>query len=314
MAMNFWEAQRQARKKTAWFIFIFVFLTLAVAVGTEFALRNFDPEDYNTEIPIIGLIFLGITFLVAGYNYLMYKQFGGEYVAKSVGAYPAEVYANSPKVQRLLNIIEETAIATSLPVPPVYIIPANEINAFAAGTKPDNAIIAVTEGAIDRLTRDEMQGVIAHEFGHIYNADMLISMRLAAMVMGFFFVMYIGLRLLQFGPRREKEKGNPILLIAVILIIAGVITWFAGKILQAAVSRQREYLADASSVQFTRNPEGMISALKKLLQETQHDMPKQGGAYAHMYLDNHVSLFATHPPLEKRIAAIEGESGLSKAE
>lgn len=308
MVMNFWEAQRRARARTAWYVILFILLTVGVAIATELVLRSMDPEDYSSSAPIIGMAFLGITFVVAGYNYMMYKQFGGQYVAESVGAYEVDANSRNPRIRQLLNIVEETAIATALPIPPVYIIPANEINAFAAGTNPGNAIIAITEGALEKLNRDEIQGVIAHEFGHIYNADMLISMRLAAMIMGFFFVMYLGLRLLQFGPRREGDgKGSPIVLIAIVLMIAGVITWFAGKLLQAAVSRQREYLADASSVQFTRNPEGLVNALKKIGRENEHDMPKQGDAYSHMYLDSHTSLFATHPPLAKRIAAIEGK-------
>lgn len=309
MAMDFWAAQRRARKRTAVYIFLFILLTLAVAVGTEFALRTMDPEDYNTPVPVIGFAFLGITFLVAGYNYMMYKQFGGSYVAESVNARLVDPDTRNFKERQLLNIVEETAIATALPIPPVYIIPANEINAFAAGMHPDNAVIAITEGALAKLNRDEIQSVIAHEFGHVANADMLIGMRLAAMVMGFFFVMYLGLRLMQFGPnsRDRENRGNGIALVAIILMIAGVITWFAGKLLQAAVSRQREYLADASSVQYTRNPDGMIGALQKIGQENVHDMPKEGSAYSHMYLNGVASLFATHPPLEKRIAAIEGK-------
>lgn len=308
MAMDFWAAKRRARKRTALYVFLFVLLTGVVAVGTEFALRTIDPENYNPPMPIMGGIFLGLTLLVAGYNYMMYKQFGGAYVAESVNAWPLNPDTRNFKERQLLNIVEETAIASSLPVPPVYIIPANEINAFAAGMHPDNAVIAITEGALDRLNRDEVQAVIAHEFGHIANADMVLGLRLAAMVMGFFFVMYLGIRLMQFGPNgRDREgRGNVIPLIAIVLMIAGTITWFAGKILQAAVSRQREYLADASSVQYTRNPDGMIGALKKIGKEQAHDMPKEGSAYSHMYFEGTSSLFATHPPIEKRIAAIEG--------
>lgn len=308
MAMDFWAAQRRARKRTALYVFFFIILTLAVAVGTELVLRTIDPENYDPPMPIIGLVFLGITFIVAGYNYLMYKQFGGSYVAESMNAWPVDPATRNFKERQLLNIVEETAIATSLPVPPVYIIPANEINAFAAGMHPNDAIIGITDGALARLSRDEVQAVIAHEFGHIANADMVLGLRLAAMVMGFFFVMYLGIRLMQFGSNgRDREgRGNVLPLIAIIFMIAGTITWFAGKILQAAVSRQREYLADASSVQYTRNPDAMIGALVKISKEVAHDMPKEGSAYSHMYFEGTSSLFATHPPIEKRIAAIEG--------
>lgn len=221
----------------------------------------------------------------------------------------------SPKEQQLLNIVEEMAVAASVPIPPVYLLNANEINAFAAGLAPQDAIIAVTNGSLNLLTRDEMQGVIAHEFGHIHNGDMLISMRIAAMVMGFFFVLYIAIRLLQFsGMRNERDSrrgSNPIALAALILVIAGAFTWFFGSILKSVVSREREYLADACSVQFTRNPAGIANALRKIAKEQYHDMPKSGIAFSHMYLEDTSfmsALFATHPPIGKRIEAIEGRT------
>ena len=207
------------------------------------------------------------------------------------------------------------ALAASLPSPPVYILEdSREINAFAAGITPENAAITVTRGTMELLNRDELQGVVAHEFGHIYNGDMKISMRLAAMVMGFFFVLYIGMRLLQFSSfrrRDEDSKGNPVAIAALILLVAGVLTWFFGSVLKAMVSREKEYLADACAVQFTRNPNGIANALRKIAKEESHDMPNQGMAYSHLYLDNHSglsALFATHPPLKKRIEAIEGKT------
>jgi len=313
--MNFWEAQARARSKTTFYLSVFVFITVAIAVISELAMRYFAPEAYTTNIPLIGLGFIIMTFLVASFNYGQYKQYGGGYVAESVGAWQVDPNTREPRERQLLNIVEEMALAANLPVPPVYIIPARQINAFAAGITPENAAIAVTEGTLHRLNRDELQGVIAHEFGHIYNGDMKISMRLAAMVMGFFFIMYFGLRILQFsGLRRrssnERSGGNPIAIAALIFVVAGIFTWFAGTLLKCIVSREREYLADACSVQFTRNPEGLLSALKKISNETYDDMPKEGSAFSHMYLDEHSgwsSLFATHPPLSKRIAAIEGQ-------
>lgn len=309
MVMNFWEAQRKARKYTAIYLTIFVILTIAMAVAGEIGLRLFAEENYTSPLPLFALGFLGLTFGVAGYNYMMYKQYGGSYVAESLGGYRVPPNTQDPDEKKLLNIVQETALASSVPVPSVYILPAHEINAFAAGLTSQNAVIAITEGALEKLNRDEIQGVIAHEFGHVYNGDMLISMRLAAMIMGFFFVLYVGLRLLGSGGRsRENGKGgNPVVIAAVLLMLAGAITWFVGSILKAAVSRQREYLADASAVQFTRNPEGIANALRKIAKETKFDMPKTGSAYSHMYLEDHTSVFATHPPIAKRIAAIEGE-------
>ncbi|WP_228840656.1 M48 family metallopeptidase [Candidatus Protochlamydia phocaeensis] len=319
MVMNFWEAQRQAKTKTIIYLTIFILLTLAAGLCAELAMRAFAGDSYgNPPMPYVGLGFLGVTFGVAAFNYMNYLQSGGSYVAESVGAELVNPYTRDPKERQLLNIVEEIALATSLPVPPVYILEAQEINAFAAGTSPENAAITVTRGCLMTLKRDELQGVLAHEFGHIYNRDMTIGMRVAAMIMGFFIVSYIGLRLLEsasyggYSRRNDEDRkgGNPILLIALIFLIAGALTWFFGSILQAMVSRQREYLADACSVQYTRNPIGIANALRKIQRSVVSDMPRSGQPFSHLYFNEHPSfwerLFATHPPIEKRIAAIEG--------
>lgn len=318
MTANFWELQRRARNKTVVYLTIFVLLTLGIAVVLEIIMRNASPDSYQPDFPLVGGAFLGITLGVALFQYTMFQSFGGKYVAESMRARRVLPNTKDPKEQQLLNIVEEIAIASALPVPPVYLIPARQINAFAAGLTPDKAVIAVSQGALQKLDREELQGVVAHEFGHIYNRDMRISMQLAAMVMGFFFVLYLALRLFQFsglfGGGRNREQGerrggNPMAMAALLLVAAGAITWFVGSILKAMVSRQREYLADACSIQFTRNPEGIARALKKISQEQINDMPKEGMSYSHMYLDSHIgfnALFATHPPLEKRIQAILG--------
>ncbi len=320
--MNFWEAQAKARSRTWIYLCTFCLLTVAIAVGIEFAVRFLAHEGYTPPMPYLGLLFLGVTFLVAGFYYLTYNTQGGRFVAESLGGKQVVPTTRDFHEQQLLNVVQEMAVASGQPVPPVFIIEAKEINAFAAGMKPENAAITVTRGTLHALTRDELQGVVAHEFGHIYNADMKISMRLAAMVMGFVFVLYFGIRLLEgsllFGGGRRRDGGsNSIALVALIFLVAGAITWFAGAILRSMVSRQREYLADACAVQFTRNPEGIANALRKIgAMEAVHDMPKSGMAYAHLYLSNRSfwsHLFATHPPLEKRIAAIEGGKYIPKS-
>lgn len=320
MAMNFWEAQKRARSRTTRYLIVFILMTLVIAFLAEMAMQVFAQDSYDGSFPYVGLIFLAVTFGTAGFNYMNYLQFGGSYVAESLNAEPVDLRTRDPKERILLNIVEEVALACSLPMPAVYVLDSREINAFAAGTNPTNAAITVTRGTLDKLNRDELQGVIAHEFGHIYNGDMKISMRLAAMVMGFFIVSYIGLRLLNTSSysRRDEEDegdrkgGNPLAIAALILIVAGAVTWFFGSILQAMISREREYLADACSVQFTRNPSGIANALKKIAASTLSDMPKSGTPYAHLYFNEHQSfwqsLFATHPPLEERIKAIEGRT------
>jgi heat shock protein HtpX len=315
MAMNFWEAQRKAKSRTALYLSLFILLALLAAFLAEVAMRYFAWQSYGTpEIPYVGLGFLGVTFAAAGFNYMNYLQSGGSYVAESVGARLVDPYTRNPKERQLINIVEEISLATSLPVPPVYILNAEEINAFAAGTSPDNAAITVTKGCLFQLNRDELQGVLAHEFGHIYNRDMRIGMRVAAMIMGFFIVSYIGLRLLQGASyaRRDDDRkgGSPLAIAALILLVAGSLTWFFGSILQAMVSRQREYLADACSVQYTRNPHGIANALRKIAQSSISDMPMNGKPFSHLYFNERPSfwarVFATHPPIEERIAAIEG--------
>lgn len=315
--MNFWEAQRRAKSRTSFYVFIFIILTLVVAFLSEWALRTFAPENYSPEFPFFGLFVLLIIFSVSGFQYSMFSLHGGPYVAESVGAWRVDPETTHPQERQLLNIVEEIALASSLPIPPVYLLDAKPINAFAAGLSPNSSAIAITTGALTTLNRDEIQGVIAHEFGHIYNGDMKISLRLAAMVMGFFFVLYIGMRLLsiasaegRFRNRQNNERsGNPIAIAAVVLLLAGAFTWIFGSILKASVSREREYLADACAVQFTRNPDGIANALRKIMHEQDTLMPERGIAYSHLYFDNHTglnSLFATHPPLTRRIEAIEG--------
>lgn len=314
MAFDFWQAQKRARSRTTLYVAIFIVFTLVTAFFSELVMRAWTGDDYS-DYPLVGLAFLSLTFLVALFQYVMYKSYGGKYVAESVGARRVNPNTSDPKEVQLLNVVKEMAVASSLPVPPVYLLDnSREINAFAAGLTSADSAVCVTRGTLMLLNREELQGVIGHEFGHIYNGDMKISMRLAAMVMGFFFLLYIAMRLLQFTPRsRDDNKANPLIVAAIILAIASALSYFLGSVLKAAVSRQREYLADACAVQFTRNTSGIAGALKKIAREQFNDMPRAGMAYSHMYLENRVgltSLFATHPPLEKRIEAIEDRTYL----
>lgn len=312
--MDFWEAQRKARSKTTLFLILFILLTAIVAALVELGMRYLDVDYNKTHVPWMGIVFAIITFSTAALQYIAFRFSGGSYVAESLGGRKINGDISNLKERQLLNIVEETALAASLPMPPIYILPANQINAFAAGLAAEDAAIAVTEGALNRLDREELQGVIAHEFGHIYNGDMKISMRLAAMVMGFFFILYIGLRLMQFASFRKQEtsssrSGNPIVAIALLFVLAGAFTWLFGSILKSAVSREREYLADACAVQFTRNPNGIANALRKIAVDQIVDMPAQGAPYSHLYFDDRAPfsfLFRTHPPIQKRIEALLG--------
>lgn len=324
MAFNFWEAQRRARSKTKLYVFIFLVLTVLVSYGVELFISYFEqPQDelYNTPetpdqlLPFYGPLFGLVTIAIAGFQYLMYASQGGSYVAESMGCKLVDPNTHNFKEQQLLNVVREMAIASGKPMPQVYLIPANEINAFAAGLSDDKAAIAVSMGALNQLSREELQGVVAHEFGHIYNGDMKISLRLAAMVMAYCFILYIGLRILQFSSFRSRDSrnGNGIAIVAIAFTLGGALMWFFGSILKACVSREREYLADACAVQFTRSTDGIAGALRKIARGTKDDMPSTGTAYSHLYIEDHTafsSLFATHPPIEKRISAIEGKEYL----
>jgi heat shock protein HtpX len=315
MAMQFWEAKRKRERRTTLFLFVFFVLAVGVSFLFQVAFNALASGGEISAFPHAGVYLFSFISLVSLIYYLRYMGQGGSVVAESMGGIRIEANErHSPKVEMLLNIVQELAIASRQPMPAVYVIQANEINAFAAGITPEKAAITVTTGALEQLNREELQGVIAHEFGHVAGGDMKVGMRLAALLMGFFLLFSIGLRLLQgsFFSRNDDKKGGSFVLIALMILAAGCILWFAGSILRACVSREREYHADASAVEYTRNPNGITSALRKIqaVNEQVHDMPKSGLGYSHLYLDNRhfmSRLFATHPPLSKRIAILEGE-------
>ncbi|MGP8019672.1 MAG: M48 family metallopeptidase, partial [Limisphaerales bacterium] len=214
-----------------------------------------------------------------------------------------------------LNVVEEMAIASGIPMPQVYVMDGeNGINAFAAGHKPSDATVTVTRGCMKILSRDELQGVIGHEFSHILNGDMRLNLRLMGIIFGILCIAVIGRVLLQTARGGGRGRGqNPLPLLGLLLLVVGYIGVFFGRLIQAAVSRQREFLADASSVQFTRNPGGITGALKKIggLGETGSRISHaHAEELSHMFFGNGVSepfigLLETHPPLRQRIRVFE---------
>jgi len=316
--MNFFQAQDQARSKTRLLTFLFfaavvslVILTnLLAAVALGFGLG---PETLAAQPPATWLLIstgvVGVIAVASLFKFLTLRG-GGRVVAESLGGLPIHQTTPNPQQRQLLNVVEEMAIAAGLPVPPVYLIPEPSINAFAAGYSQDDAVIGINQGTLDLLNREELQGVVAHEFSHILNGDMRINIRLIALLSGILFIGMIGYGLLRGSAfSRSKERGQQMAL-ALGLIVVGYGGTFFGNLIKAAVSRQREFLADASAVQFTRSSSGIANALKKIGGHAAGSQiqAKAADESSHMFFGEIKSfsrMMATHPPLEERIRALE---------
>jgi Zn-dependent protease with chaperone function len=238
---------------------------------------------------------------------------GGAAVAQAMGGIQVDPGSSDPDERRILNVVEEMAIASGVRVPPVYLMEDQTINAFAAGNSEQDSVIGVTRGCIHALSRDELQGVMAHEFSHIFHRDTRLNMRLVAWLGGIFAVSMVGRILIRSQmysrPSRDKNSNAAIGLgIGVALFIIGIVGYFFGRIIQSAVSRQREFLADASAVQYTRNPDGIAGALEKIARGAGSQLSAPAAAeFSHFFFANGIaSLFSTHPPIEDRIARIRG--------
>tara|TARA_B100001059_G_scaffold52104_1_gene45790 strand:+ start:949 stop:2838 length:1890 start_codon:yes stop_codon:yes gene_type:complete len=320
--MDFFEAQDEARKKTKWLVLWFVLAVIGVVVAVDLLVIALVDEGPNQIYIVITASVLtgGIMLAASGYKTTQLSA-GGSVVAEDLGGRLVMPGSADFEEKRLLNIVSEMALASGMPVPQVYLLDHEEgINAFAAGTEPSNAVIGVTRGCLQRLSREELSGVIAHEFSHIINGDMRLNMRLMGLVFGLVVISIIGrgmVQLLRFqggsSRRNNKEGGNVMLVLFLLglglLVIGGLGSLF-GRLIQAAVSRQREFLADASSVQFTRNPDGIVGALKKIGGSeigSKIKAPKAVEA-SHMFFSNGGMFnffLMTHPPLDVRIRAVQ---------
>lgn len=339
MATDFFERQAAARRSTGWLLAMFAVATVALVATTSglawAVIQAGAAENANLRGPIawqvpllVGVSTLGLVVLGSLYKVVMLRSGGGTGVAESLGGKRLSPDSKDPASRQLLNIVEEMAIASGTPTPPVFLMEQPGVNAFAAGYSPSDAVIGVTRGAVDALTRDELQGVIAHEFSHILNGDMRMSIRLIGVLHGILLLGLIGQLILRtvfysggsYNSRRSNSddsgKGGQAVMvalaIAVALIVIGSIGSLIGGLIKAAVSRQREYLADASAVQFTRNPQGIAGALKRIggaPRASRINHPR-APEMNHMYFTQGVweglsGLMATHPPLDKRILAID---------
>lgn len=319
--MNFFEQQDKARGKTGTLFVYFILgvVCIIIAVFVLFSLVFGQIEDYRAMAWSPDLAFLTITativvVAVASLGRIASLSSGGATVANALGGRLISSNSKDLFERRVLNVVEEMAIASGTPVPPVYMMDEDGINAFAAGFSPRDAVVGITRGCATKLTRDQLQGVVAHEFSHILNGDMRINIRLTGILFGIVFLARIGEIMLRAGGgsrhrRRSKDdNGGALLLIGIGLVAIGLIGGFFGSLIRAAVSRQREFLADASAVQFTRNPDGISGALKRIGGFSSGSEVTVPGAkdFSHMFFGSAMSsMFATHPPLPVRIKRIE---------
>ncbi|HEY5552285.1 MAG TPA: M48 family metallopeptidase, partial [Opitutaceae bacterium] len=288
--MDFFENQERARRRTSLLVFYFlaavvmivVVINVAVAFGVAQARAHAAGAPYSEALatirwdPEVAWWATAATLLIIGGGTLvrwLALRSGGRAVAEMVGGRPIDPGSANPAARRLLNIVEEMSIASGVPMPAVYVLEEEPgINAFAAGYTTNDAVVAVTRGCMERLSRDELQGVVAHEFSHILNGDMRLNVRLIAVLFGILMIAMLGRGLLRgmfyARPRgRSKGAGGAILVMVVVgltMLLIGYVGFFFGRLIQAAVSRQREFLADSAAVQFTRNPGGISGALKKI--------------------------------------------------
>lgn len=319
--MDFFHSQDVARHNTTKLVIFFTLAVVSMILLTNLLVmfvfgylntRSATPHPFDWQIftlvggGVIGLIVMGSLYKV------MSLAGGGARIAELMNGQLIVDDSGDPDKQRILNVVEEMAIASGTPVPPVYLLDESAINAFAAGYSPSDAVIGVTRGAIQKLSRDELQGVIAHEFSHILNGDMRLNIRLMGILHGILLLGLIGYSILRFSPRSRNSKGSGgVMVLGLGLVVIGYAGTFFGNLIKAAVSRQREYLADAAAVQYTRNPEGIGGALMRIgAAETGGILDNPNSSeISHAFFCQGVSsmfdsMLATHPPLAHRIQRI----------
>jgi len=336
MSTQFFEHQEKARRNTSRLVFLFGLATVAIAaslygiaaVATGF--RGTDPATQKMVFQIVWLdpvlmLQVGVLTLVVVGGASLYRTHqlagGGRVVAEALGGRLLHADSSAPLERKILNVVEEMAIASGTPSPPVYLLEHEVgINAFAAGYSPSDAVVGITRGCAEQLSRDELQGVVAHEFSHILNGDMRLNIRLMGVLYGILVIGMIGYFLLRSSfwagaASRRNSKDNSAMAMAAVgfgLVIVGFLGTFFGNLIKASVSRQREFLADASAVQFTRNPDGIAGALKKIggFEAGSHIESPAAPESSHLFFGQALSsglnsLFATHPPLAERIKVLD---------
>lgn len=335
--MDFFDAQDRAKRNTGKLIALYAMAVIGIILSIYVVSLILLTSQVDSSIPlwnpgwlfVVSIIVL-ITIGIGTVFRVSQLRKGGSAVAELLGGRKVNPATREPSEQRLMNIVEEMSIASGLPVPDVYILDREEnINAFAAGFGTNDAAVGVTRGALEQLTRDEMQGVIAHEFSHIFNGDMRLNIRLIGVLNGILVIHIMGMVLMRSvmytggmrmgGGRNDKGGGNAtivIILLGLGLVVIGYIGMIFGRMIQSAISRQREYLADAAAVQYTRNPDGLAGALTKIASKRKgaeikdaHAMEMSHLFFASSFHSALDKLFATHPPVDKRVKAINPSFG-----
>ena len=333
MATDFFDRQDYARRQTRWLLVLFGLSVAAIVVVVYFAVvmglaasndRHFGPSPpLHLWQPLVFLwvAFGTLTVIGLGSFYKIAElSSGGEQIALMLGGRPVDPQTTDLGERRLLNVVEEMSLASGIPVPPVYILDDEQsINAFAAGHQPGDAVVAVSAGCIKYLTRDELQGVVGHEFSHVLNGDMRLNLRLIGITYGILVLAIIGYYTMRVSgdiARGSRKNGAGaaagVFIVGLGLMILGYLGVFFGRLIKSIISRHREFLADASAVQFTRNPEGIAGALKKIggLSIGSRICNSRAEEVSHMFFGDafagsFFNLFATHPPLETRIKILD---------
>jgi len=327
--MDFFDRQDKARKKTwllaLYFIAAIFFIMVAVNGAFYFFFKFVEAYPYTPKTWFTEHVWMYVTggtllvILTGSFTRLAKLSSGGKAVAQMAGARLLDLGSHKANEKKLINVVEEMSIASGTPMPVLYIMDDEDgINAFVAGYKPTEAVMVVTRGTLEILNRDELQAVVGHEFSHILNGDMRINIRLMAILAGILIIGQVGQFLLRGSGRQRyqhssKGRGTSALMVLAFgLMLIGYVGLFFGRLIKAAISRQREFLADASSVQFTRNPKGIAGALYKIQQTTGRSLLTNLRAedvshmcFAEALKVNMQSLLATHPPLEQRIKAVD---------
>ncbi|MBE9062937.1 M48 family metallopeptidase [cf. Phormidesmis sp. LEGE 11477] len=326
---NFFEHQDEAKRTTTYLIFLFgcaiTFTILAMYAACILIARQNGVVQSSWQPAWLGTIALSICLIVAfgSFRKMTTLRGGGKVVAQGLGGQLVGQDTSNPQERELLNVVEEMAIAAGIAVPEVYLLPEASINAFAAGLTANTAVIGVTQGSLTQLNRDQLQGVIGHEFSHIVNGDMALNMKLMGLVHGLLFIHLIGRSFLFSSHRRHTasdrdKQGGAWLAFACSMTVIGAIGWIFGQMIKSAVSRQREFLADASAVQFTRNPAGIADALRCIAQQSKRSQisSTEAEAASHLFFNNvsalssFASAFSTHPPLAERIRRLGSDAAI----